>query len=147
MFSRILLCSDGSDKAIEAATVAAEIALKFGSELILLSVYDPSVLPAATMGIPGGSLQTAYNAGCFAEETQSGIEKDTGIVLQSAGARYTVRRELGHPVDRILTTAVDVKADLIVMGSRGLGGFERLLMGSVSGGVLHHAHCPVLIVR
>ena len=147
MFSKILVCSDGSDKANKAAVVAAEIALKFGSQLLLLSVYDPSVIPAATMGIPDGLLQTTVSAGCYAEETLNGVEKETGEVFQKAGVPYTMHRELGHPVDRIISTACDEKVDLIVMGSRGLGGFERLLLGSVSEGVLHHAHCPVLTVR
>lgn len=147
MFSKILVCSDGSDIAIRAAAVAAEIALKFGSQLILLNVYDPSVIPAATMGIPDGLLQTTVSAGSYAEETQNAVEKETGEVLQKAGVQYTTHRELGHPVDRIISTAFDEKVDLIVLGSRGLGGFERLLLGSVSTGVLHHAHCPVLTVR
>jgi nucleotide-binding universal stress UspA family protein len=147
MFSKILVCSDGSDKAIAAAAVAAEIASKFGAQLILLTVYDPSVIPAATIGIPGGPLQTAVSAGCYAETTQSGVEKDTGKVFEEAGVNYTIRRELGHPVDRIIRTAQDEQVDLIVMGSRGLGGFERLLLGSVSEGVLRHSHSPVLVVR
>jgi len=42
---------------------------------------------------------------------------------------------------------MDEKVDLIVMGSRGLGRFQRLLLGSVSEGVLHHAHCSILVVR
>ena len=147
MFSKILVCSDGSDKAIEAAAFAAEMAQKFGSQVILLNVYDPSVIPAATMGIPGGLLETTVSESCYAEEIQSGAEKSTAEVFQKAGVRYTTRRELGHPVDRIISTASDEKVDLIVMGSRGLGGFERLLLGSVSEGVLRHAHCPVLTVR
>jgi len=102
MFSKILVCSDGSDKANAAAAVAGEIALKFGSQLLLLNVYDPSVIPATTMGIPDGSLQTAVSAGCYAEETQSGVERETGKVFQEIGVEYTLRRELGHPVDRIL---------------------------------------------
>ena len=102
MFSKILVCSDGSDKANAAAAVAGKIALKFGSQLLLLNVYDPSVIPATTMGIPDGSLQTAVSAGCYAEETQSGVERETGKVFQEIGVEYTFRRELGHPVDRIL---------------------------------------------
>ena len=147
MFSKILVCSDGSDKALEAAAVAAGIALKFGSQILLLTVYDPSVIPAATMGIPGGTLASTVSAGSYAEEVQKGVEKETGAVFQKANVPYTTHRELGHPVDRITSTAIDEQVDLIVLGSRGLGGFERLLLGSVSEGVLHHAHCPVLVVR
>ncbi|MCW3054181.1 MAG: hypothetical protein JWN14_3351 [Chthonomonadales bacterium] len=147
MFSKILVCSDGSDKALEAAAAAAEIAGKFGSQILLLTVYDPSIIPAATLGIPGGSLESTVNAIRYAEELQNGTEKETGEIFQKAGVRYTPHRELGHPVDRIISTASDEKVDLIVMGCRGLGGFDRLLLGSVSTGVLHHAHCPVLVVR
>jgi len=147
VFSKILICSDGSPKAIEAASVAAEIARKFGSEVVLLSVFDPSVVPAATLGIPGGILETTVNSGCFADQTQTAVEHETGKVFQAAGVQYRSRRELGHPVDRIIVSAHDEQADLIVIGSRGIGGYERLLLGSVSEGVLRHAHCPVLAVR
>lgn len=147
MFAKILVCSDGSAKAIEAAQIAAQIACRFGSEVVLLTVYDPSVLPAATMGVPGGTLGSTVNAGAFAEETQLNVEHETGKVLSEAGIRYKARHELGHPVDRIISAAHDENADLIVLGSRGVGGFERLLLGSVSEGVLRHAHCPVLAVR
>lgn len=147
MFSRILVCSDGSEQAIEAAKNAVELARRFDAQLILLNVYDPSVVPAATMGVPSGALQIAINAGRYAEETQKAIEEETSQVFQEAGITYTMRRERGHPVDRIVSVAQEEKVDLIVLGSRGLGGFDRLLLGSVSEGVLHHAHCPVLIVR
>lgn len=147
MFSKILVCSDGSGKALKAAVAAAEIARKFGSEVVLLSVYDPSMVPAATTGIPGGPLETAVDPGRFAAETQSAVEHETGCVFRKAGIQYRQRRELGHPVDRIISSAEDEHADLIVLGSRGIGGFERLLLGSVSEGVLRHAHCPVLSVR
>src|SRR5262249_12494358 len=52
-----------------------------------------------------------------------------------------------HPVDAIIEVAQDIEADLIVLGSHGLSGWKALLLGSVSDGVLHHAPCPVLIVR
>jgi nucleotide-binding universal stress UspA family protein len=58
--------------------------------------------------------------------------------------RYT---PTGDPAEEILVTAKDLDSDLIVMGARGLGGVERVLLGSVSEKVLHHARCPVLIVK
>ncbi|HLJ57327.1 MAG TPA: universal stress protein [Chthonomonadaceae bacterium] len=147
MFSKILVCSDGSPKALEAARDAAQLARKFGSEVVLLSVFDPSVVPAATLGIPGGVLETTVNSGCYADETQTAVEHETGKMFQEAGVQFRARRELGHPVDRIISSAHDEAVDLIVIGSRGIGGYERLLLGSVSEGVLRHAHCPVLAVR
>ena len=147
MFSKILVCTDGSGKSNEAARFAANLAQKFESQVILMYVYDPTLIPAATMGILEGSLQTDIGAGLYAEETFKGVEKETGEVFANAGVKFSTHRELGHPVHRILSVALDEKVDLIVMGSRGLGGFERLLLGSVSEGVLRHAHCPVLIVR
>ncbi len=52
-----------------------------------------------------------------------------------------------HRAQQIVRVAEEVEAGLIVMGSRGLGGVKRALMGSVSDSVVRHAHCPVLIVR
>ena len=53
-----------------------------------------------------------------------------------------------HPVIGLITgVAEEIGADLIVVGSRGLGGLKRALMGSVSESVVRHAHCPVLVMR
>ena len=56
----------------------------------------------------------------------------------------TVKAVHGFPVEELINASQD--ADMIVLGSRGAGGFTRLVMGSVAGQVSHHAHCPVLIV-
>jgi nucleotide-binding universal stress UspA family protein len=147
MFKKILLCSDGSDHALHATRAAAEIAEKFGAQLVSLSVYDPSSLVAAYIGVPGGSLETTTDSACYANETLDAVEKETSKILTEHPIHYEARREFGHPVERIIAVAEDEKVDLIVLGSRGLGGFERFLLGSVSEGVLRHAHCPVLILR
>jgi nucleotide-binding universal stress UspA family protein len=142
MFRKIILCSDGSDHALKAARVAAEIAKRFDSAVVLVSVLDVSSYFGAGLLAPETgilAMDIVSNGGEAAEAT--------GKELSAAGISFTVRSELGHPVDRIVAVAAEEHADLIVLGSRGLGAFQSLLLGSVSDGVTHHARCPVLIVR
>jgi nucleotide-binding universal stress UspA family protein len=54
---------------------------------------------------------------------------------------------LGRPDEEIVALAEELGAGLIVLGSRGRGGVRRALLGSVSNSVVHHGHCPVLVVR
>lgn len=146
MLARILVCTDGSDHALNAARTAAEIAAKFGSKVTLLTVLQPLALTVPPMCFPeGGSSIDPYLQD--ADGIQGEIMDHTGRIFDSLGVSYTRRRELGHPVDIITDVAEEEHADLIVMGSRGLGGFRRFVLGSTSDGVLHHAHCPVLIAR
>ena len=68
------------------------------------------------------------------------IEVDGSTVTQA-------HLRVGRPDEQIVALAEEIGAGLIVMGSRGLGGIRRALMGSVSDAVFSHAHCPVLVVR
>lgn len=147
MFHTILLCSDGSEHSLKAAQAVAELAQKFDSQIVLLNVYNPAVVPVPFVGLPESVMVAEGNMSCYVQELQAAVEKSTGAVLDAAKRRYKCRSEIGHPVDRIVAVAKDIQADLIVLGSRGLGGWNSYLLGSVSNGVLHHAHCPVLIVR
>jgi nucleotide-binding universal stress UspA family protein len=145
MFNKILLCSDGSDCAMQAARGAARIAKACKAELVVLNVLDllssaifyvaPEVAPPIDVTIR------------YAEEAQQATLDATGQVLTEEGAHFRCRKDSGHPVDTILCIAEAEHADLIVMGSRGLSGWQALLLGSNSEAVVHHAHCPVLIVR
>jgi nucleotide-binding universal stress UspA family protein len=75
------------------------------------------------------------------EETESVLEKaDEG----SRPTSVTVRAVTGLPAEELLSAAAG--ADMVVVGSRGAGGFKRLLLGSVSTQVTHHAHCPVVVI-
>jgi nucleotide-binding universal stress UspA family protein len=142
MFTKILLATDGSDPALEAAKVVAELAKKFGAQVIVFNAHE---IPVAYFTHVGPvSLEQAIPQ---VEEMQKAILQRTGEVLEAAGVSYLPLHELGHPVDKIVSTAQREHADVIVMGSRGHSAWKSLLLGSVSDGVLHHAHCPVLVSR
>jgi nucleotide-binding universal stress UspA family protein len=80
-----------------------------------------------------------------AADARAETDKALGILGAGNGPRsVAVRTVTGLPAEEILKAACD--ADMIVVGSRGAGGFRKLLMGSVSEQVTHHAHCPVVVV-
>jgi nucleotide-binding universal stress UspA family protein len=141
MFTHILLASDGSECALRAAAVAATFAKKFDAHLTIVNVYHPSTL-LNPHGEPHG-----LRGLDFVETHQDEALCAAGRIVDERGVTYRPHREIGHPVERIVHAAGQMRADLIVLGSRGLGDVESFLLGSVSDGVLHHAHCPVLIVR
>ncbi len=144
MFNHILVCSDGSEHAIQAAKTGSEIARKCGSQVSLITVLD---VTAAVMPCVGQWESIALTDDLLecATEAQKNAEKSTGKVLDDAGIAHATLRERGHPVDTIVMAADREQCDLIVLGSRGLTAWEALLLGSVADGVVRHAHCPVLV--
>jgi nucleotide-binding universal stress UspA family protein len=141
MFSHILFATDGSEHARHAAGAAVTLAKKFESRLTLMNVYPPSHVFE-----PSDETHDACTFG-LREMRQSRALSCAEQIADKADVAYQSLREHGHPVEMIVKTADQVGADLIVIGSRGLGDVGAFLLGSVSDGVLHHAHCPVLIVR
>ena len=158
MFKTILMAADGSEASLKAAGVAADLAAKYGSHVVLAHAFDlpPAVSYAANPGAYVLGMYDMWGAPSnfnpdlideFAANSHKAVERATAPVFEKAGVRVETIRIQGRAVNGIVDTARDIGADLIVMGSRGLGGFKSLLLGSVSDGVLHHAHCTVLIVR
>jgi len=67
------------------------------------------------------------------------------MAFEGRPASVAVQAVLGIPAEELLKAAAD--ADMIVVGSRGAGGFKKLRLGSVSSHVVHHGHCPVVVIR
>lgn len=142
---RILLALDGSREAAEATEAAIEISNATGSELHVLFALSPELglAPAhalASERYEAMLVQAKHNARAFVDERANRIEVEGGRVKDAHLA-------FGKPDEEIVKLGEELEAGMIVMGSRGLGGMRRALMGSVSDSVVRHAHCPVLVVR
>jgi nucleotide-binding universal stress UspA family protein len=136
---RILLALDGSEEAGAASRVAAEIADKTGSELSVL-VALPLVAPHPYPLARDAWEEAKEQARIFIDEEAERLRAETNTTVEAHLA-------LGNPDEEIVRAGEELGAGMIVVGSRGLGGVQRALMGSVSNSVVRHAHCPVLVVR
>lgn len=146
MFTKILLASDGSERAIRSAQAAAALARKFDAAITVLHVFAVSPAVAALYGVPGIGLGPG-EISVLETEAHNDVLGRTGAALDREGVAYTTRREAGHPAEVIVRIADDENFDLIVLGSRGQSGVKEFLLGSISDRVTHHARCSVLIVR
>jgi nucleotide-binding universal stress UspA family protein len=134
----IVLGYDGTDASARALERAGEIAAAFGSSVIVTSVS----------GTMGGAVH-AGGAGDPTDppEAHESLLANATKTLSDRGVQAESVLALGHPGEAIVELADDRGADLIVVGTREPGFFERLLGHSVSGSVQRHAHCDVLIVH
>lgn len=137
---KIVVGIDGSAASQRALEVAAEEARLRGARLVIVSAWDiPVVMSTAVVyppeiidGIRADTEASVAAAQTWVTEHEPQVECE-GKVMQGPAATV------------LLEEAED--ADMIVVGSRGRGGFSSLLLGSVSQQIVHHAPCPVLVVR
>jgi nucleotide-binding universal stress UspA family protein len=135
---RILFATDGSGDAKAAAAYLEQLPLTDASRVRIVSVGDRR---SSRVDLP--LVQAYYDA--LAEDRKQLVEA-TRASLSTPAATETCVLE-GDARDEIVREAQDWGADLVVMGARGLGAFDALLLGSVSLAVARHAECPVLIVK
>jgi nucleotide-binding universal stress UspA family protein len=142
--TRILLATDGSEEAELAALGAVDLADATHSELHVVHV---GVVPIFLKSYPGtlGYERRLYEE--IEEMSKDLLRKQSWRVKAAGGTVAGTHLRMGAVDLEIVALAEELQADLIVMGSRGLGGVRRALMGSVSDFVVRHAHCPVLVVR
>jgi nucleotide-binding universal stress UspA family protein len=144
----IVVGIDGSVEARAALAWAVDEARLRSTNLRVVHAWTltPILVPAAAFGAVGGAFPAPADDAVIEEENREFLDAAVATVLD--GQRdVPVDKVLvrGSPVPALLEAAED--ADLLVVGSRGLGGFAGLLLGSVSDQVAHHARCPVVIVR
>jgi nucleotide-binding universal stress UspA family protein len=151
--TKVLLATDGSEEAALAAKTAIDIAQKTGSELHV--VHARLMLPWMGYSTAETPTSSTLDAEEEARERVMRWLSDQVERIEAEGGSVTqAYLRLGRPEEGIITVAEEIVrlaeeigAGLIVVGSRGLGGIRRALMGSVSDSVVQHAHCPVLVVR
>ncbi len=142
--TKILLATDGSEEAELALGMAVGLANSTNSELHLFSVGGGPYRRYYHVRHPKLLEETLRELRRQAQET---LEAQARMVEEAGGSVTGRHVAVGNPTKKILDQAEEVGAGLIVMGSRGLGGIRRALMGSVSDSVVRHAPCPVLVVR
>ena len=139
--SGIIVGVDGSGHSQRALEWAMKEAAIRHTPLTVLTVHQ------AVAGYWGG-MAVYPDDPARTEQARTAAQAETDKVLAGLdGPRpesVTVKAVHGYPVEELIKAAQD--ADMIVLGSRGAGGFTRLLLGSTAGQVVQHAHCPVLIV-
>jgi nucleotide-binding universal stress UspA family protein len=140
--TKILVATDGSASSVNAAQRAAGMAHAFGAELHIVHVM-PVTQPYHLAGTD------AEGPSMYEEDKQWAKELLDGQVrkIEEEGANVAkAYLRTGEPDAEVVALGEDIGADMIVVGSRGMGRLRRLI-GSVSSSIATHAHCPVLVVR
>ena len=135
--TKILLATDGSEDAAQATEAATDLAKRSGSELHVVHVWH--------------DVPSSYRRGFVKRELRrqgQEILDEQVRKIESAGVRVTgAHLREGRTANEIIELSDELEVGLLVVGSRGLGPVRRILMGSHSEEIVHHAHVPVLVVR
>ncbi len=140
IFQKILVPLDGSEPSGKALEAAVQLAKNLNGKLALLSVYS-----VAGVAAPGPELSVmAIEA---ARDSCKRILAEAEQKVRSEKIEVETEVAQGGAVEEIVKKSKEGKFDLIVMGARGLSTLKKILIGSVSDGVIKKATCPVLIVK
>ncbi len=139
---KILCAVDFSEASKEVAGYAAYMAGSFKAEVLVLYVA-PSLSQYVGFHVPPSSIES------FVKEIVAGADKSMEAFLSEHFKGLNVRGEVvtGYAAEEILNIAEEEKTDMIIMGTHGRRGIDRILFGSVAERVVKNAMCPVLTVR
>ena len=144
---RIVVGLDGSEDAGTALTFLTQLPLPAETDVVLVGVAEKIYFPRSAPGLVAERLR----ASVAQIEEEDKLRKQQVLLeaerLLKGKTRVQVKSLVGNPADEIVSTAATTRAQLVVLGNRGLGGVQRVLLGSVSERVLLQAECTVLIVK
>lgn len=137
MFDRIVVAVDGSREGGKTVPAAIQLAVKFNSSLTVVHVREHTKYEGSDVDLGPDQPADELMEAVLGQIRAAGLD-----------AHGEIRRvNPGDTPEQIVSVAKDVDADLIVMGTRGMTEWKSMLLGGVANKVIHHAHCPVLLVR
>ena len=145
-FQKVVVAFDGSNDSVKAVRLACSVAAKFGSKLTVAHVYSsPTMIFSGGPGMPVPNYSELEDAA--KEAAEAVLSRGVHLAAQAGVNAKGELLEAASVVEALVGLATDQKADLIVAGTRGMTGFKKLIVGSVSSGLVGHSNCPVLVVR
>jgi nucleotide-binding universal stress UspA family protein len=141
LINKILVPTDGSEPSNHAAEFAIKLGKKFNAEIIAVYVVDRLIMDEVSKVHEKRELE---------EEIKKKAERSLNYVVKSAeieGLKASSVLLEGQPYDQIIQQAEALNVDMIVMGTTGRRGMERILIGSVAERVIEYAPCPVLVMK
>ena len=142
LFKKILVATDGSENAAKAASYGVNIAKAAGADVYVLYVIstEHAVTTRTVMGWSEAFEEYLANKGGVATAYVKKLGEEAGVKVEPVFLK-------GVPAEKILEYAEESNIDLIVMGTQGLTGIKRFLIGSVAENVVRHSKVPVMIIR
>jgi nucleotide-binding universal stress UspA family protein len=138
---RVLVAIDGSEPAVRAARMGADVAARFGAGVTLVYVVPRLLLPPDVYGLTVEELEREHAA--HGQE----VLRSAFVALSGTGVEVDTRVLSGPPAETLAEAAAAPDVDLVVVGSRGQGAVKRVLLGSVSDRLVHICPKPILVVH
>jgi nucleotide-binding universal stress UspA family protein len=135
--TKILLATDGSEDTVQATKAAVDIAARSGSELHLIHVWHDVHTPHAH----------AFVKRELQQQGREILDEEVKRIREKGGTVTRSHLRQGRTFEEVIKLGDELEAGLLVVGSRGHRGLRRMLVGSHSEDVVHHAHRPILVVR
>ncbi len=136
----IVVGTDGSATATAAVLEAMRMASVFGETLHIVSAYEPERVQVDTLPSEFSGLVTSHSQ-------VDALLADVASRARSAGIAVETHAFTGDPADKIIHVAEEVKANLIVVGNKGIGSLRRFVLGNVPSKVVHNSPCSTYVVH
>lgn len=145
-FGKIMVAFDGSNDSMKAVRLAAALAKEFSSQLVVVHVYNsPMVIYGAGAALPIPNYKELEDS---AKQVASDVlSRGLGLATEAGVTARGELLEAQSVVEALSEYAAHMEADLLVVGTRGMTGFKKLILGSVSSGLVGHSPCSVLVAR